>query len=123
MKKAASGDHELVPIDHGYVLPDTFQDISFEWLYWPQARAPFGKHSEVGVCSRTWHVLLILRGFGWRRTYRTDLLLKRPARSCPCSSLRAVLIYIAAPGMQVGCLQHAFREPLLMLQMKPCAHT
>ncbi|CAL5224925.1 g7694 [Coccomyxa viridis] len=40
VKRGASGAHELVPIDHGYVLPDSFQDISFEWLYWPQARAP-----------------------------------------------------------------------------------
>ncbi len=32
---------DLIPIDHGYCLPATFQDISFEWLYWPQARAPF----------------------------------------------------------------------------------
>ena len=32
---------KLIPIDHGYCLPSTFQDISFEWLYWPQARAPF----------------------------------------------------------------------------------
>lgn len=33
----------LIPIDHGYCLPSTFQDISFEWLYWPQARAPFNE--------------------------------------------------------------------------------
>ncbi len=46
VKRGASGGHELVPIDHGYVLPDSFQDISFEWLYWPQARAPLGE------CSR-----------------------------------------------------------------------
>jgi len=32
---------DLIPIDHGYCLPATFQDISFEGLYWPQARAPF----------------------------------------------------------------------------------
>ena len=49
VKKGASGDHELVPIDHGYVLPDSFQDISFEWLYWPQARAPLGEH--IGTCN------------------------------------------------------------------------
>ena len=53
VKRGASGNHELVPIDHGYVLPDTFQDISFEWLYWPQARAPFGEHSEVSLPWRT----------------------------------------------------------------------
>ena len=28
-------------IDHGYTLPSTFADVSFEWLYWPQARVPF----------------------------------------------------------------------------------
>lgn len=43
MRKVADGSWELVPIDHGYVLPDSFQDISFEWLYWPQARANFGE--------------------------------------------------------------------------------
>ena len=67
MKKAASGAHELVPIDHGYVLPDTFQDISFEWLYWPQARAPFGEQSELIVCLRisgNMARLLILQGPG-----------------------------------------------------------
>ena len=53
VRKAASGAHELVPIDHGYVLPDTFQDISFEWLYWPQARAPFGERAQFIVCSET----------------------------------------------------------------------
>ena len=31
----------LVPIDHGYCLPGSFADISFEWLYWPQAKRPF----------------------------------------------------------------------------------
>lgn len=32
---------ELTPIDHGYCFPSTFEDINFEWLYWPQAKAPF----------------------------------------------------------------------------------
>jgi hypothetical protein len=32
---------QLIPIDHGYCLPSTFQDITFEWLYWPQAQVPF----------------------------------------------------------------------------------
>ncbi|CAL8472363.1 g11906 [Coccomyxa elongata] len=41
VRKGADCSWELVPIDHGYVLPDSFQDISFEWLYWPQARATF----------------------------------------------------------------------------------
>lgn len=32
---------ELIPIDHGYCLPDTFEDLNFEWMYWAQARIPF----------------------------------------------------------------------------------
>uniref|UniRef100_A0A0C9RLB9 1-phosphatidylinositol 4-kinase n=1 Tax=Wollemia nobilis TaxID=56998 RepID=A0A0C9RLB9_9CONI len=31
----------LVPIDHGYCLPENFEDCTFEWLYWPQARQPY----------------------------------------------------------------------------------
>jgi hypothetical protein len=31
----------LVPIDHGYSLPDKFEDCTFEWLYWAQAKVPF----------------------------------------------------------------------------------
>ncbi|KAJ7951305.1 phosphatidylinositol 4-kinase gamma 4-like [Quillaja saponaria] len=31
----------LIPIDHGYCLPASFEDCTFEWLYWPQARQPY----------------------------------------------------------------------------------
>lgn len=37
----ADGAVRLTPIDHGYCLPSSLQDITFEWLYWPQARASF----------------------------------------------------------------------------------
>ena len=57
MKKGASGGHELVPIDHGYVLPDSFQDISFEWLYWPQARAPLGECLRSSMAEKGMHAL------------------------------------------------------------------
>ena len=33
--------YELIPIDHGYCLPSSFMDCSFEWAYWPQAKVPF----------------------------------------------------------------------------------
>ncbi|KAL3702078.1 hypothetical protein R1sor_020100 [Riccia sorocarpa] len=35
------GSFKLVPIDHGYCMPDKFEDVTFEWLYWPQALKPF----------------------------------------------------------------------------------
>lgn len=37
------GEWNLTPIDHGYCLPDSFTDITFEWMYWPQAKQPFCK--------------------------------------------------------------------------------
>ncbi|KAG6427915.1 hypothetical protein SASPL_112162 [Salvia splendens] len=32
---------ELVPIDHGFCLPEALDDPYFEWLNWPQASIPF----------------------------------------------------------------------------------
>ncbi|KAL5571430.1 hypothetical protein UlMin_021027 [Ulmus minor] len=39
--KREDGRTMLIPIDHGYCLPETFEDCTFEWLYWPQAREPY----------------------------------------------------------------------------------
>ncbi|XP_073315726.1 phosphatidylinositol 4-kinase gamma 4-like [Primulina huaijiensis] len=39
--KSVDGHIVLIPIDHGYCLPQSFEDCTFEWLYWPQARNPF----------------------------------------------------------------------------------
>ncbi|PWA83444.1 Phosphatidylinositol 3-/4-kinase, catalytic domain-containing protein [Artemisia annua] len=41
MSKDKDGKVVLIPIDHGYSLPTSFEDCTFEWLYWPQARKPF----------------------------------------------------------------------------------
>lgn len=32
---------ELIPIDHGFCLPEALEPPYFEWLYWPQAMIPF----------------------------------------------------------------------------------
>jgi phosphatidylinositol 4-kinase type 2 len=31
----------LIPIDHGYALPHTLEDVCFEWEFWPQATQPY----------------------------------------------------------------------------------
>ena len=41
IKKEESGQIKLIPIDHGYCLPDKFEDCTFDWLYWPQSRQPY----------------------------------------------------------------------------------
>ncbi|KAF0932441.1 hypothetical protein E2562_010350 [Oryza meyeriana var. granulata] len=45
-------DHlKLVPIDHGYCLPEKFEDCTFEWLYWPQAHEPFSAETAAYIGS------------------------------------------------------------------------
>lgn len=39
----AGGTAELVPIDHGFCLPESLDDPYFEWLHWPQASIPFSE--------------------------------------------------------------------------------
>ncbi|KAG6410044.1 hypothetical protein SASPL_128091 [Salvia splendens] len=41
IQKDAEDQIVLIPIDHGYCMPENFKDCTFEWLYWPQAREPF----------------------------------------------------------------------------------
>ncbi|KAK7318097.1 hypothetical protein RJT34_02795 [Clitoria ternatea] len=41
IRKEPHGQMKLIPIDHGYCLPDKFEDCTFDWLYWPQARQPY----------------------------------------------------------------------------------
>ncbi|XP_065858995.1 phosphatidylinositol 4-kinase gamma 2-like [Euphorbia lathyris] len=41
-KKKEDGTLELIPIDHGYCFPKTFDDCCiFKWLKWPDARRPY----------------------------------------------------------------------------------
>ena len=40
----AGGTAELVPIDHGFCLPESLDDPYFEWLHWPQASIPFSEN-------------------------------------------------------------------------------
>lgn len=42
VQEERDGTVTLRPIDHGYCLPYTLEDLDFEWLFWPQAKRPFG---------------------------------------------------------------------------------
>lgn len=44
-RQGTDGGWDLIPIDHGYCFPDTFEDICFEWKYWRQAKQPFSKET------------------------------------------------------------------------------
>lgn len=35
--------YSLIPIDHSYSLPHSFEHAWFDWFYWPQAQEPFDR--------------------------------------------------------------------------------
>lgn len=43
--------HKLIPIDHGFALPEALDDPYFEWQYWPQASVPFSPEVKAYVAA------------------------------------------------------------------------
>ncbi|XP_071730663.1 phosphatidylinositol 4-kinase gamma 2-like [Rutidosis leptorrhynchoides] len=77
----------LIPIDHGYCLPENFKDCTFDWLYWPQAREPYSKEALDYINSLDAEQdIALLSSHGWdlslecARTLRiSTMLLKKVA--------------------------------------------
>ncbi|KAH1114612.1 hypothetical protein J1N35_007990 [Gossypium stocksii] len=56
----------LIPIDHGYCLPENFQDCTFDWLYWPQSRQPYSQETIDYIKSLDAEQdVALLRFYGW----------------------------------------------------------
>ncbi|PWA90080.1 phosphatidylinositol 4-kinase gamma 2 [Artemisia annua] len=77
----------LIPIDHGYCLPENFKDCTFDWLYWPQAREPYSPEvlDYINTLDAEQDIAL-LSSYGWdlslecARTFRiSTMLLKKGA--------------------------------------------
>lgn len=66
VSKGEDGQIVLIPIDHGYCLPESFEDCTFEWLYWPQARQPFSASTVEYIKSLDAEEdIALLRFYGW----------------------------------------------------------
>ncbi|KAK6947933.1 Ubiquitin-like domain [Dillenia turbinata] len=86
-KEGNEGKIVLIPIDHGYCLPETFEDCTFDWLYWPQAKQTFSKDTLDYIRSLDAEKdIALLKFYGWdlsmecARTLRTStMLLKKGA--------------------------------------------
>ncbi|KAD4384773.1 hypothetical protein E3N88_24941 [Mikania micrantha] len=82
----------LIPIDHGYCLPENFEDCTFDWLYWPQAREPYSPTTLDYIQSLdAERDLTLLSSNGWdlsrecARTLRiSTMLLKKGAKRGLC---------------------------------------
>lgn len=56
----------LIPIDHGYCLPESFEDCTFDWLYWPQARKTFSPETIEYIKSLDAEEdIALLKFYGW----------------------------------------------------------
>ncbi|KAL6495578.1 Phosphatidylinositol 4-kinase gamma 4 [Orobanche gracilis] len=66
VSKVGDGQTVLIPIDHGYCLPYSFEDCTFEWLYWPQARQPFSTETVEYIKSMDAEKdIALLNFYGW----------------------------------------------------------
>ncbi|XVF51299.1 hypothetical protein PTKIN_Ptkin04bG0173900 [Pterospermum kingtungense] len=83
--KGEDGRTMLIPIDHGYCLPENFEDCTFDWLYWPQSRQPYSPDTIDYIKSLDAEQdIALLKYYGWdvpvecARTLRiSTMLLKK----------------------------------------------
>lgn len=86
-KDDKDGHLVLIPIDHGYCLPENFEDCTFDWLYWPQARQPYSTETIAYINSLDAEKdIELLKFHGWTislacaRVFRiSTMLLKKSA--------------------------------------------
>lgn len=61
--------YELIPIDHGYCLPQSLSGLNdswFEWLNWPQSKLPFSRDTKayIGRLDAEHDISLLRQKFG-----------------------------------------------------------
>ncbi|KAI7988683.1 Phosphatidylinositol 4-kinase gamma 4 [Camellia lanceoleosa] len=65
-KEDEEGCIVLIPIDHGYCLPENFEDCIFDWLYWPQAHQPYSPDIVEYIRSLDAEQdIALLKFYGW----------------------------------------------------------
>ena len=87
MSVGDEGALRLVPIDHGYVLPEDLSEAWFAWMTFPQANEPFDDATRRYIAQLDWRAdCAVLRRFGMtftpacQRVLRTTtMLLQRGA--------------------------------------------
>ncbi|KAL3622244.1 Phosphatidylinositol 4-kinase gamma 4 [Castilleja foliolosa] len=95
VSKGEDGQTVLLPIDHGYCLPYSFEDCTFDWLYWPQARQPFSAETIEYIKSMDAEEdIALLKFYGWDVPFEcacvlriSTMLLKKGAEKglTPCA--------------------------------------
>uniref|UniRef100_A0A5B6ZWZ2 1-phosphatidylinositol 4-kinase n=1 Tax=Davidia involucrata TaxID=16924 RepID=A0A5B6ZWZ2_DAVIN len=86
-KEGEDGRIVLIPIDHGYCLPENFEECTFDWLYWPQGRQPYSQDTIDYIKSLDAEQdIALLKFYGWdlslecaRTLHISTMLLKKGA--------------------------------------------
>jgi hypothetical protein len=77
VSKEEGAAYKLIPIDHGYCLPEKFEDCTFEWLYWPQARERFSDETIAYIESLDAEEdIKLLKFHGWDLSLRCARVLR-----------------------------------------------
>lgn len=111
--KNGSSSNELIPIDHGFAMPEALEPPYFEWQHWPQAMLPFGPEELEYIA---------------RLDPRADVELLR--RELPRGSLReesfrvlevstTLLKKCAAAGMTLSEIAGVMTRPLIGIDDEP----
>ncbi|XP_062179130.1 phosphatidylinositol 4-kinase gamma 4-like [Phragmites australis] len=76
-KEGEGSNYKLIPIDHGYCLPEKFEDCTFEWLYWPQAHEPFSDETIAYIKTLDAEKdIKLLKFHGWELSPRCARVLR-----------------------------------------------
>lgn len=95
VSKGEDGQTVLIPIDHGYCLPYSFEDCTFDWLYWPQARQPFSDETIEYIKSMDAELdIALLKFYGW------DLPLE-------CARILCISTMLLKKGVEKGLTPYA----------------
>jgi hypothetical protein len=103
--------YKLVPIDHGFALPEALEPPYFEWQHWPQAMLPFGKEelAYIGALDADADVAMLrselptLREESLRLLQVTTVLLKK----------------CATAGLSLNEIANVVTRPLIGLDEEP----
>lgn len=103
--------YELIPIDHGFALPEALEPPYFEWQHWPQAMLPFGRE-ELEYIAR-------LDAKADVRMLRTEVPSLRVESLRVLEVCTTLLKECAAAGLTLAEIAGVVTRPLIGMEEEP----
>lgn len=103
--------YELVPIDHGFALPEALEPPYFEWQHWPQAMLPFGREELEYIAN--------LDAEADIRMLRTEVPSLREESLRVLQVCTTLLKACAAAGLTLSEIAGVVTRPLIGMEEEP----